>query len=565
MRLAAILLVLALPVAAEEGPLSDRLPKGATAYFEARDLGRKLDDVLASPLAAALRDSAGLKRALASPQMAQALFAEAFVKGATGHDFQGLFRAIAGREIAAAAYGSPQRLLLLARVDPKAAEQILAGAEILTKQQRAVVVPADGTLPALWQLGPAFLCLDGDVLAASTDQILLGVVRGRAGEGLAGDGRLEEARRAAGRGDAFGFVDLTVHAPGRKAGKAKDVGEALIAGLIGHVGAAAPWAALRLDLARDGDGLRLAARAIAPVPAELPPAVHDAYMGTLEPFPFALPEDAIGLVRLRRSLPALWTNRDALVAEREIPKLVEFETNFGNLTGGMDFVEQFLPSLKGAEMTFLATRRAWPKDAPAPAIRLPQMALLFPVAATEEMATKLQVAFQTGIGIVNATQGMMTSSFLTFTETYDGVLVQYARYLPPSKGELEASQGLPIRYNFEPAAALVDGHYVLATSPGIVKQLIDGRGRSTPAGDGVNAGLWLMPAAARESLAENREALVADTMLKKGDDRAAAEGKIDLLLDLARYVKGVSFTAEEGPGTFALALDVRLGGAGGAK
>ncbi|MCK6461888.1 MAG: hypothetical protein L6Q95_18565, partial [Planctomycetes bacterium] len=306
-------------------------------------------------------------------------------------------------------------------------------------------------------------------------------------------------------------------------------------------------------------------RAIAPVPAELPPAVHDAYMGTLEPFPFALPEDAIGLVRLRRSLPALWTNRDALVAEREIPKLVEFETNFGNLTGGMDFVEQFLPSLKGAEMTFLATRRAWPKDAPAPAIRLPQMALLFPVAATEEMATKLQVAFQTGIGIVNATQGMMTSSFLTFTETYDGVLVQYARYLPPSKGELEASQGLPIRYNFEPAAALVDGHYVLATSPGIVKQLIDGRGRSTPAGDGVNAGLWLMPAAARESLAENREALVADTMLKKGDDRAAAEGKIDLLLDLARYVKGVSFTAEEGPGTFALALDVRLGGAGGAK
>ncbi|MCK6461359.1 MAG: hypothetical protein L6Q95_15865, partial [Planctomycetes bacterium] len=240
MRLAAILLVLALPVAAEEGPLSDRLPKGATAYFEARDLGRKLDDVLASPLAAALRDSAGLKRALASPQMAQALFAEAFVKGATGHDFQGLFRAIAGREIAAAAYGSPQRLLLLARVDPKAAEQILAGAEILTKQQRAVVVPADGTLPALWQLGPAFLCLDGDVLAASTDQILLGVVRGRAGEGLAGDGRLEEARRAAGRGDAFGFVDLTVHAPGRKAGKAKDVGEALIAGLIGHVGAAAP-------------------------------------------------------------------------------------------------------------------------------------------------------------------------------------------------------------------------------------------------------------------------------------------------------------------------------------
>jgi len=53
------------------------------------------------------------------------------------------------------------------------------------------------------------------------------------------------------------------------------------------------------------------------VPAEMPAAVRDAYAGTLEPFPFALPADTIGLVRMRRSLPALWSNRDALVAERD--------------------------------------------------------------------------------------------------------------------------------------------------------------------------------------------------------------------------------------------------------
>lgn len=559
MRLAsalALLFVFVLPARSEEAPLADRFPKGASAYFEAKDLGKKLDDVLASPLAEALKGHAGLKQAMASPQMAQALFAEAFLKGATGHDFVGLFRALAGREIAGAAYGSPQRVLLVARVDPKAAEQILAGAEILSKQQRTVVVPADAAAPALWQLGPAFLCLDGDLLVAGTDQLLVTAVRGRTAEGLAGDVRLNEARRAAAGGDAFAFVDLTVHAPGRKNEKAKDVGQALIAGLVTHLGAEAPWAALRVDLARAGGGVRFAVRALAPMPAEMPAAVRDAYAGTLEPFPFALPPDALGLVRMHRSLPALWSHRDALVAEREIPRLVEFETNFGNLTGGMDFVEQFLPSLKGNEMSFLATQRAWPKDGPAPAIKLPQMAFLFPVAATEEMATKLQVAFQTGIGIVNATQGMMTSSFLTFTETYNGVLVQYARYLPPSKGEVEANQGLPIRYNFEPAAALVDGHYVFATSPGIVKQLIDGRGGSTPAGDSVNAGLWVRPDEARKGLAENREALVANTMMKEGDDRATAEGKIDLLLDLTRYVRSFSMTAEEGRGAYTLKLEI---------
>jgi hypothetical protein len=184
------------------------------------------------------------------------------------------------------------------------------------------------------------------------------------------------------------------------------------------------------------------------------------------------------------------------------------------------------------------------------------MAFLYPLDASDELATKLQVAFQTGIGIINATQGMATKPFMLLTETYEGVLIQSARYLPPSAGEVEAAQGLPLRYNFEPTAALVDGHYVFASAPGIVKQLIDGRGGATPAAEGVNAGLWLRPAAAHRSLAANREALVAQTMLEQGDDRPAAEGKIDLLLDLARYVRSVSFTAEEGRGAFALALEI---------
>ncbi|MFI5403923.1 MAG: hypothetical protein ACHQ1G_13375, partial [Planctomycetota bacterium] len=277
--------------------------------------------------------------------------------------------------------------------------------------------------------------------------------------------------------------------------------------------------------------------------------------GTLDPFPFVLPADTILFSRTRRSLPALWNHRDELVSEREIPKLVEFETNFGNLTGGMDFVEQFLPAL-GDEMSFLATRRTWAEGKPAPAIRLPQMAFLFPVRASEDLALKLEIAFHTGIGIINATQGMAGQSFRPpVSENYKDVLIVHARYLPASEGEIEASNGLPIRFNFEPTAALVGDHYVIATAPGIVKQLVDGRGGSTPAGANVNSGLWLMPAEARRGLAENREGLVANTMLEKGDDRPTAEKKIDLLLDLSRYVRAFSMTAEEGGGVYALALE----------
>jgi len=555
MRLA-LLLAFALPLAAEEAPLADRFPKGATAYFEATGLGTKLDEILASPLAEALKAHQGVKQAMASPQLAQALFVETFVKGATGHDFIGLFRALAGKEIAGAAYGSPQRLLLMARVDPVEAEKILAGAEILARQQRTVVTPADETTPALWQLGPAFLCLDGDLLAASTDPLLAAAVRSRTAEGLAADGRLAEARRAAGGGDAFAFVDLTVHAPGRTYVKAKDVGEALVAGMSTYLGAEAPWVAARLDLSRAGGGVRLSARALVPRPEAIPAAQTEAFGGTLEPFPYALPADTIMFSRTRRSLPALWSHRDDLVSEREIPKLVEFETNFGNLTGGMDFVEQFLPVL-GNEMAFLATQRAWAEGKPKPAIRLPQMAFLFPVRANEELAMKLRIAFHTGIGIINATQGMSTQSFQPpFSESYKDVLIEHVRYMPATEGEIEANKGLPIRYNFEPAVALVGDYYVLATTPGIVKQLVDGRGGRTPAGENVNSGLWLAPAEARKSLIENREALIADHMLKEGDDRATSELKIDFLLDVSRYVRAFSITAEESKSAFSLAFEV---------
>ena len=48
------------------------------------------------------------------------------------------------------------------------------------------------------------------------------------------------------------------------------------------------------------------------------------------------------------------------------PGLVEFETNFGNLTGGMSWVEEFLPLL-GDEMIFVATRREYAPGERAPA------------------------------------------------------------------------------------------------------------------------------------------------------------------------------------------------------
>jgi len=549
--------------AADEPSLAERLPRGATVYVEGRGLAGKLHLALESELGRTLAAHEAVQEFLRSPQGAQFLFGQAILKGATGLDYLGLADALLSRDVVLARYGGPQEVVAAARVDGKEIERILAGAELLTKQQRTVVLPADETHPALWQLGPAYVCLAGDVLFVSADRALAEQVRTGVAEPFATDARLEEARRLAGAGALFVFVDLEVHgAKMRQQGKPKDLGQALILGAFSSAVPDAPWAAVTGDLVADGGALRLSAYGCVPAPAEPSDVVRESFGGTLEALPFALPPRTVAVARLRRSLAATWSNRDDLVAERGIPGLVEFETNFGNLTGGMDFVEQFLPTLRDADMVFLAARPEDAGAAPVPAVRIPEGAFLMPIRSTPEFAQRMQIAFQTGIGIVNATQGMMGNAFLLRNETYRGVEIQSARYLPPTAGELEATRGLPIRYNFEPSLAIVGDWLVLATRPGIVHALIDGRGGSTPVRPGLNAGLWVDGPEALAALRANREPLVARTMMEKGDDRATAERKVDLLLDLGRYVRSVAFTAEESRAWLGARFEAVLGPAG---
>ncbi|MHC4732194.1 MAG: hypothetical protein ACYS6Z_16620, partial [Planctomycetota bacterium] len=63
-------------------------------------------------------------------------------------------------------------------------------------------------------------------------------------------------------------------------------------------------------------------------------------------------------------------------------------------------------------------------------------------------------------------------------------------------------------------------------------------------------------------LKENREALIAQTMMKEGDDRPTAEKKIDFVLDLGRYVRSLALTAEQSRASLGVVLEVVLGPAG---
>ena len=548
MRIAfALILSAATLLAAEATPLAERFPAGATAYVEIHDLAGTVDRFLESDLGRRAQAHPAVKAFLDSPKGRQLLLGEALLRGLTDEGVLGNLRVVASRRIAIAWYGTKQRVVLMAEVDPAGVEPILSGLEMAAGALRTEVLPAEEGRAALWQIGEAYLALEGGLLFASPDRMLATAIRNRAAKGLS-QSEGYRAARAQVPEDSLLFVAVDLrpfHAQMKAGGLPKDLGQALIMGALPHRLPHAGWAAMGLGVSGRDDQLRVQGSAFIPRDAEESEAVREAFGGTLTALPFALPDRTVGLVRMRRDFESIWTNRDALIAEAGIPGLVEFETNFGNLTSGMSWVEEFLPSV-GEEFFFVGMQPQLVANQAAPKLLLPEFAFVWPMTDAAKLERSLRVTFYNTVGIVNASQkGMMEGvSLLPAGETYKGVRIETARYEEPTDGR--TGRTLHMRHNFAPSMAVVNGHLVLASNDGIVRSLIDGREGSTPVPPRANSRIELMPEQVRQMLRLNAEQLVARSMLEEGDDRATAESKVDLLLEAARYLREFSITLEEG-------------------
>ena len=559
MRIILALSLLLLPVAAEDTTLAHKFPSGAVAYAEVSGLAGKIEALLDSNLGASIRNHPAMKFLQNAPPVTELRTHLENIENATGFTPKELLKTVFGDRFAIASYGAKQSFLAVVSMSAQHSERIVSGVEKLFPfLQRAEVVPAGENTPALMRLGPIFFFHDGKHLILSPDRILAVAARQGPGDGLAGDRRFVQARTAAGAGTLFGFVDLNVFAKQLKQyKKPKQLGEAILFGAFAHYLPKAPWAAFRIDLNGDENGWTLAGESYVPLPAEGEEPVDTSYRGTLKPLPFALPERTVGLIRMRRNLASIWSHREALIAPKGIPGLIQFETNFGNLSGGMNWVEEFLPNI-GDEIIVIGTRRVFEAGKPSPAVKFPQGALLIPIKNLDTISTKLQVAFNQTIAIINFQAGMMGQPLMTVATDYKGVRILQASYVGASKGEMDGKKSLPVRFNLSPACATIGEYFVLASHGDIIRELVDNQGKEGPAPKNVNAGIWIKPGEARALLAENREPLIAGAMVEDGIPRAEAAGRIDLLIDIARYVRKFEFTSRESRATMGVRFEFGL-------
>jgi len=187
-------------------------------------------------------------------------------------------------------------------------------------------------------------------------------------------------------------------------------------------------------------------------------------------------------------------------------------------------------------------------------VKLPHMAVIWPIKTDPRMRQSMDLAFQQVMSLIGIQEAEMSRKFMVMRETYKEIPIMTASYPSPAEGEMKGRRAMPIRYNFAPAAAVIGDHYVLASTGAVLKRLIDAREGSTKAPAGKNAGLWINPKPGVEMLKANRSALVAQRMLKEGEDMATAEGVIDVLLEVAATLTEFSFTSDESRASTGLSL-----------
>jgi len=423
---------------------------------------------------------------------------------------------------------------------------------------------------ALWRIGDDLVIAhSGAWVLVSSDEaaVTAALERARGAEGLAGTEDFASARAARPDGATlWGWVDLERARALQRLGDGDrgllELAEAaaqppvqfLVGPTLALIGSARHASlALRVrgedvELAAEGFGVAAgAARELLPRGGALAAGLE--------------PDDVLhGAVY--RDLRGLFSARGELFGPRAQPGFAEAESNLALFFGGRDVAEHVLPHL--SPWVEVVAREVDFRDDARPDAALPAAALLVRVDDPATTGADLVAAFQTAISIVNVdrAQKAMPSMRLELAPLADTTITS-ARFAPPAPGT-----GVDLRYNLEPACALVGDTFVVGTHRALVAELV-GERRGAPA-PGAAAGtaehLRLSGAALAELARAQRELLVMGRVLNEGRTREVAEREVDLGLGLLERLEGLELATERrGEDTLAASLRLDLRGRGTAK
>ena len=258
--------------------------------------------------------------------------------------------------------------------------------------------------------------------------------------------------------------------------------------------------------------------------------------------------------RLYRDLAGLFSQRTELFPPDVLPKFSEGISNLAFLFGGENVSDEILPALSPWLDVIVATPIF--RSGSAPEVPLPAAALSVQVRDPEVFGPRLLTAFQSLIGFLNIDRAQKARPpMLLDIELASGVKISSARFASPGDGE-----GVDLRYNLEPACAMVAGRFVIGTHVSLVRSLcaeLEGGGAESQAIPG--EALELFGPLVERALRDNTEALVMNAVLNDGKSMQEARAEVEGLQLLAGLVRRLEYASERvGSAGLRLSLAVDL-------
>ena len=537
------------------------LPLGALAALQMNNLGAVVGRLEKSGLVEALYFTPQGIELTKRPDFKKAMAGKAILEQQAGMSAVEILTTILGGQVAVGMYpqagaSQPEFLAVMRVRDPARWKQLRERIEpflLLADQVMNVSRPANGVTQITVKNVGALAWGDAWLMAGTkADRLpgvwgnLQGVDSGKEKEkkppfkSLAEDVDYQAIRQQLGGQPVIGFFlsNKVLKSPdGKRLISDKldnPVASLLLGGLIEMVGRS-PYLGGALTVGENDFALRLAA------PGEV--GKLDAGRKALFPaagkpgtprFP-AVP-GLIGGIAWDRDIATWYTNREALLESRALPGFDQFETGIANILPGKDFATDVLGTL-GRGMTVLAAPQDYSYLDGTPGVKLPAFALIIDLAKPKEGASLMNLFLQTLAAILNIEAGQQgRQPWVMTSETHNGVQISFGDYLQKPKGK-----DLPVVTNFTPAAALVGNRYLLCTSRGLCKQLIDTLAKPSTveesAATPVQADDWAVTGSRlADALALNRNLLEAGG-LRNGRTGKQAREEFQAMEDALRQVE----------------------------
>ena len=245
---------------------------------------------------------------------------------------------------------------------------------------------------------------------------------------------------------------------------------------------------------------------------------------------------------LFRDLRSFYAAKDDLFPERT-SGLVFFENMMGIFFSGIDLTEGVLGQLKPDIRVVVAMQKYDPAIG-TPQVQVPAFAAVLHLRDAQKFGETVEEAWQKALGLVNFTRGQKALPGLVIDrDSHAGVKYTVSYYRPPTEKETAPVEP---RYNYRPSFARVGDYVVISSTDGLAKDLIDALKKESakpvkPSQAGHTLG-EIDGEQLRAILAANRENMVQDNMLKKGDSREKAENDVAFLLAALGFVDKATFT-----------------------